>query len=84
MMLGNLNTDQIEKRLGIVFPEKVKTFMNENHQHEAANIKPGKWHCFDIPFVLVCGDMKTAETIFYPLKEQGGKVKEQLQISIQN
>ena len=82
--LGNLSVEQIEKRLGINFPEDIREFMNKNRQHEAANIAKGKWHCFDIPFNIVCGDMETAEKIFYSVKEKSGQVKEQLQFSIQN
>ena len=82
IMLGNLNVSQIESRIGIEFPEDIKKFMNENHQHEASNVKTGKWHCFDIPFVLVCGDRETAVKIFDSVKERASEVKEQLQISI--
>ena len=38
MMLGNLNVNQIETRLGIEFPEDVREFMKQTHQSEASNI----------------------------------------------
>lgn len=82
IMLGNLTVDQIESRIGISFPEEIKTFMKENHQGEAANIKKGKWHCFDIPFYIVCGDVETATKIYNSVKERAGEVKEALQFSI--
>ena len=49
MMLGNLNVSQIEKRLGIEFPEDIKEFMKQTHEPNASNIPKGKWHCFDLP-----------------------------------
>ena len=82
-MLGNQSVSQIEKRLGIEFPKDVKEFMLKNHQPEASNIKKGKWHCFDLPFVLVCGDMQTAETIYNSVKEKPKECKETLQFSLQ-
>jgi len=81
-MLGNLSVSQIETRLGIEFPNEVKVFMNENYQSEASNIKKGKWHCFDIPFNLVCGDMETAQKIYNSVKERSSECKEALQFSL--
>lgn len=82
IMLGNLTVSQIEKRLGIEFPEEIRKFMTKNHQPEANNIVKGKWHCFDMPFNLVCGDIETATKIFNSVKDKSSKCKEQLQISI--
>ena len=82
MMLGNLTVSQIEKRLGIDFPEDVRKFMLETHQPNATNIAKGKWHCFDIPFKLVCGDIETATKIFEGLKPQSDKCKEALQFCL--
>jgi cell wall assembly regulator SMI1 len=48
IMLGNQSVSQIEKRLGIEFPEEIREFMNKTHQSEASNIAKGKWHCFDL------------------------------------
>ena len=82
IMLGNLTVEQIESRIGIDFPEEVKTFMKENNQGEATNIKKGKWHCFDIPFHIVCGDVETATKIYNSVKERSKEVKEALRFSI--
>ena len=78
MMLGNLNVKQIENRLGIEFPENIREFMKQTHQSAAENIGKGKWHCFDIPFNLVCGDMEVATKIFESVKEKSSECKEQL------
>ena len=82
LRLGNLSVNQIEKRLGIEFPKDIKEFMNKTHQSNASNIVVGKWHCFDMPFNLVCGDMETATKIFNSVKDRSGDVKEQLQFSL--
>jgi len=82
IMLGNQSVSQIEKRLGIEFPEEIREFMNKTHQSEASNIAKGKWHCFDLPFNLVCGDMETATKIFNSVKDRSSECKEQLQFSL--
>lgn len=84
IMLGNQTVSQIEKRLGIEFPEDIREFMKQTHQPEANNIAKGKWHCFDIPFNLVCGDIETATTIFNSVKDRSSECKEQLQFSLSN
>jgi hypothetical protein len=83
-MLGNLTVNQIEKRLGIEFHDEIKSFMNESHQAKADKIAKGKWHCFDIPFNLVCGDIEIATKIYNSVKDRASECKEQLQFSIQN
>lgn len=82
IMLGDLNVSQIEKRLGIEFPEEIREFMEKTHQPSASNIAAGKWHCFDIPFNLVCGDMETATKIYNSVKEKSKDCKEPLSFSI--
>ena len=82
IMLGNLSVAEIESRLGIKFPQDIADFMSDNHQASAQNVLPGKWHCFDIPFNLVCGDVETAKKIYGALKEKSGECKEPLRISV--
>jgi len=79
--LGNLTIVQIEKRIGIDFPEQTREYLKKNHQSEAANIKKGKWHCFDIPFMMQCGDIETARMVYESMKDRASEVKEPLQIS---
>ena len=81
-MLGNLTIEEMEKRTGIPFPEDLKKLLELTHQNHATNIGENEWHCFDIPFVLVCGGMSLAQTIYNYLKEQTDKFKEPLQIAI--
>jgi hypothetical protein len=82
IMLGNLTVDQIEKRAGVVFAKELKSLMNATHQPSATNIGAGEWHCFDIPFVLVCGGMPFAEKVYGLLKAQSGQFAEQMQIAL--
>lgn len=80
--LGNLSVSEIQARLGIEFPEDIVNYMKENHQATASNIQKGKWHCFDIPFNIVCGDVETAQKIFDALKDQSENCKESLRFSV--
>ena len=80
--LGNLSIEEIESRAGVSFPEELKKYMDTRRQESASNIKNGKWHCFDIPFILVCGDIEVATEIHNHLKDFSSDFKEQLQIAI--
>lgn len=82
--LGDLTIEQMESRSGVVFPEELKVFMKDRHQPEATGIKAGKWHCFDLPFMLVCGDMKTAQQIYDHLSPMAASFSEPLQIGVQS
>ena len=61
IMLGNQTPDQIARRLKIELSEEHKTQLMESWQQKAEEIAPDKWHCFDIPFMMVCGNKATAE-----------------------
>lgn len=82
IMLGNLTVAEIEKRAGVEFSEELKQLMEKTHQSEASNIADGKWHCFDIPFSLVCGGMPLAQQIYDHLKAESSNFKEPLQIAL--
>ena len=81
-MLGNLSVDEMQARSGVEFPVELIEYMQDRHQPEAENIKPGKWHCFDLPFTLVCGDMATAKEVFRHLSPLSSSFKQQMQISV--
>jgi hypothetical protein len=81
-MLGNLSITEIENRVKVNFPEELKVFLKESHQARADNIQKGKWHCFDIPFNFVCGDLETAKTVYKHLKDVAGDFAQQMEISI--
>lgn len=84
--LGNLTPEQIESRLGINITAEDKELLKKTHQPEVnVPIAPGKWHCFDIPFMLMTHDMKTA-SMFADIfrKYEPSKFKECLQIGWKN
>lgn len=61
--LGNLSIEQIEKRTGITLTDEDRDYLKK-HRQEAVNNTPlevGKWHCFDIPFMIMASDKATAE-----------------------
>ena len=80
--LGNLSIDEMEKRAGVDFPQELKNYLEPRRQQSASNIKKGMWHCFDMPFTLVCGDMETATEIYGHLKSFSSDFKEPLKISL--
>lgn len=80
--LGNLSINEIERRAGVEFSAELKEYMEPRKQESASDVKQGKWHCFDIPFVLVCGGMDTATEIHKHLKDFSSDFKEPLQISL--
>ncbi len=80
--LGNLSVEEIEERLGIEFPQEIRDFMNENHQSAATVPAKGKWHCYDIPFNIHCGDVETATKIYDSVKAQSHLCKQPLGFSI--
>ena len=82
IMLGNLTVRQIEDRTGIKLSDKDVAELNEMRQEKAENIESGKWHCFDLPFMIVCGDKPTAEKILNILNVYDwSKAKQALKIS---
>ena len=84
MMLGNLTIPEMEKRMGIKIPVDTVAFMNAAHQDKAEKIAKGKWHCFDIPFILLCGDADTAQKIYDGIKHLHKEIKQPLHICIQD
>ena len=73
MMLGNFTVEQMEERLGITLVDDDREFFKQSRQEKVANIANDKWHCFDIPFIIVCGSMKMAikvRDILQPYEKQ--------------
>lgn len=82
IMLGNLSLKQIEERTGISVSADDRAVLSGMRQEKAENITSGKWHCFDLPFMIVCGDKPTAEKVRDILQRYDwSKAKEALQIS---
>lgn len=58
--LGNLSVNQIEERLNIILTDMERDNLSKMRESNACNIPDGKWHCFDIPFMIMCGSKETA------------------------
>lgn len=74
IMLGNLSVLDIEKRLSIELKAEDKDFL-EGRRQQNVNVpmEPMSWHCFDIPFLILCDGMETAKKVAdilgkYPMK----------------
>ena len=82
IMLGNLTVEQIENRLGIELTDDERILLKQSRQQEASNIKPDRWHCFDMPFTVVCGSYETASKINDILSPYSKQMTGQLTLSI--
>lgn len=82
VMLGNLTVKQIEERLGIKLTDTERELLNNTHQSKAENIKEDKWHCFDLPFTILCGSMDTAIKVRDILSPYSSSMHGQIQIAI--
>lgn len=84
IMLGNMSVSDIEKRIGIEFPEEIREFMEITRQEDvSSHIENGRWHCYDIPFNIVCGDIEIATKIFNSVKDRSSECKVPLQFSLE-
>jgi len=80
-VLGNLGIEEMERRTGITFPDELKKILEDTRQQTAGNVAKGKWHCFDAPFMILCGDYDLAKKIFDMLSPYQSFMKEKLLIS---
>lgn len=81
-MLGNLKVEEFTKRLGIEITEEEKTEL-ENMRCDSANEIPiNKYHCFDIPLLMLVGSIEVAENINNILSKYSKEMKGRLQISV--
>ena len=80
--LGNLKVKDIEDRLEVTFSEEARKFMESTRQNSASP-SHGYWHCFDIPFAIVCGDIETARNIHATLAPLADGFKTPIQIVVQ-
>ena len=84
IFLGNLSISQIETRMGISLTEDERNTLNSMRQEKAEDIESGKWHCFDLPFMLICGDKQTAEKVVKIFQAHDlSRVREALQVSFE-
>lgn len=78
--LGNLKTEEILNRLGIeLSTEDFETL--DRLREDKANAPSGKWHGFDIPFQITCGDEETARVVVGILSPLADQFKTKIQIT---
>lgn len=81
IMLGNLSVDEIMKRSGVSFSEADVKWLNDTRSQKV-ELTDCTWHCYDIPFMIVCKSKDMAKEVYDRLgRYEWSKCKEQLQIS---
>jgi len=80
MKFGDLKTTDIEQRLNITLSDTDRDKLEGMRQSKANNIIPGKWHCFDMPFQILCGDKGTASMVYDILVPYKALMKSNIQI----
>ncbi len=82
-MLGNLSVKQMENRMGIEFPAELKEVLSKYRQENVSvDMKEGFWHCFDLPFTMVCGGGDLAQLVYDHLKPIADKITTPLQVAV--
>ena len=80
-MLGNVSIEDLQKRTGWNFSKKDYDFLVKYRQDNAQNIEKDKFHIFDIPFMVLCGeDIK--DDVMELLSKYNDKQTSKEQISI--
>lgn len=54
--LGNLSIEELQKRTGWNFSKKDYDFLVKHRQDNAQIIEKDKFHIFDIPLMVLCGE----------------------------
>ena len=80
MKIGDFNTTDIEKKLNITLSDTDRDKLESMRQSKANDIIPGKWHCFDMPFQILCGDKGTASLVYDILAPYRAQMKGIIQI----
>lgn len=56
IQLGNLSIDKLQQRTGWNFSKEDYDFLIEHRQDNAQETAKNKFHIFDIPFMVLCGE----------------------------
>ena len=80
--LGNLSAKEMCERLGIECTEQIADM--ELAREQKADVKSGtdKWHCFDIPFEVVCGTREVAMVWYDILSPMEKQMKQPIRFSV--
>lgn len=71
LMLGNLSPEEIAERLKIKFTEEDLAYLKKNRQEKVCEtpLKPHAWHCYDIPFMMMCPTRSDAASMYARFKK---------------
>lgn len=67
--IGNFTAHRMASEMGIELTQEDEKALEEIRQDDAQRIQPGKYHCFDIPRVIMCGDIDTCYKVAAILKK---------------
>ena len=80
--LGNLTTKQIEERLEITLTDDERKELEECRENTCDKVAGNDvWHCYDLPFEMVCGSPKVADKVYKILSPYSDKMRGQLRVS---
>lgn len=80
--LGNLSVKQIEARLGITLTDQERDELEAIREQTTEKVHGRDvWHCYDIPFVIVCGSYEVCVKIRDIMSPYAGQMKGELQIA---
>lgn len=80
--LGNVTMEQLQERVGTVFEPEDIARLKKTHSDNAEVAGKDEWHCFDMPFTLVCGSRETAENVVDILKNYAGKFTRRVAVEV--
>lgn len=83
IMLGNLDVSEIQNRLGVTFSDEDVKKLNDM-KCENAKVEQEKWHCFDIPFMIICGGIETRDKVINILSPYAEQFKTTIQVASDN
>ena len=80
--LGNLSTNEIEGRLGIKLTDKERAELDALREQDTRKVRGRNvWHCYDIPFLIVCGSYEVAVKLRDVYGRYSSQMTGQLQIA---
>lgn len=79
VMLGNYKVEDIENRL----TDEERNTLSSMQQDATSEIANNEWHCFDIPFTILCGSYETALSVHNILKKYEDEMNDRIDIAVE-
>ena len=74
ILMGNMTIEQFEAEHNFHLTDQERAFFQSTRQDLATVIEKGRWHGFDMPREIVCGDKDMADKVYAIL----GKYSDQM------